>query len=127
MSKSKKDKPFIEGDNQIGRFVVRVHNCVFDETDFDDGEFFEVLVSERTERPAASYHVHLGRDERFKLLSHIGSFTVALTQADLVEHNAYINRRNQEMPTWKLSRRTLLDVIEICKRAKPMRFDQIGA
>lgn len=109
---SKKSSDFRLGVEQYGRFNVHIGRRPFDTAAFDDIDFFDVHVCETRH----NVYVHLVDDPRFALLSHVGKFETTLTSDDVVTHNTYVHRRHLTMPTFWLSRRAVIDLIDACKR-----------
>jgi hypothetical protein len=107
------------GWQKAGPFEIHLHTCVFNETPFEEAEFLEAYVHERSiDFPEFTFYTHLVNDERFKLFSTFGSFDRRVSSAELVEYNTYVERKEMCMPTWKLSKGTIHDLIDSMKKMK---------
>jgi hypothetical protein len=102
------------GAHKAGVFTVIVSLPVFTT---EPGNYFEVLVHQRG-KDGVLYNVHLVEDERFAIFQHLTTFQRKLTDEDLVEYNSYTTSvfHRYIMPTFKLSRRSIVALFEVCHR-----------
>ena len=115
------------GIHEAGHFIIQVCACVFDQRPVSEHDFFEVMVSELHTLwahvnddlgPTYAFYVDLVEDARFSLFSHMTRFERAIHAQELIEFNAYVQRRAMTQRTWKLSRATILDIVEKCSKIK---------
>lgn len=101
---------------KAGCFNISIQQCAI--ADFD---YFEVYVSELKKLKGLEYltYVHLVNDERFALFKHIQNFERLMQLDEVTTFNAYIRRKHLDTPTWKLSKYLILNLFDICKKAKP--------
>jgi hypothetical protein len=121
-----KDKDLKFGIHKAGKFIFYINKVLNDNSFATDALFFEVLVSEV--KPLYNSYVDLVQDSRFNLFSGIINYTKSIQSDDVIDYNNYIFRRYQNfntkkeltvMPLWKLSRSTLIDLINIAAQIKP--------
>jgi len=109
----------VPGRHEVGRFTVQI--CPIPA--FGGGtnpDFHEVMVSEdrgyRYGDVPWPVYVHLVNDPRFRLMEDLGGFARTVAPYELEEYNSYVHRKHLEMPTWRLSKSSVLWVAETCAR-----------
>jgi hypothetical protein len=108
------------GVTRVGLFRFSLQPPVFDERPADEVSFFEVMVSEpRSAKPDSdAFYTHLVEDPRFALFSSFGKFDRPLRTEEVIEYNTYLLRMKLLQPTWKLSRHTVSELMDVAAKAK---------
>ena len=111
------------GDFIVGDFRLIVSRCVFEKTMQEDANFFEVLVHERRPNDPLLYNVYLMQDERFAWFSWMQAFERIANDEDVVEFNSHVRSVFHKigMPTYKLSRRSIVRLFEKCQQLSKKR------
>ncbi len=104
------------GQFKAGHFVFSIQKPVFV---IGDTDFFEVLLTQK--KDGFLYYVHIVEDTRFDFFGHLRTFTKKLTEYDLIEYNSYVSTvfHKSTMPTFKLHRHSIVELVERCKKMKP--------
>lgn len=123
-----KDKELRYGIHKAGKFIFNISKLLLDNSSANEVSFFEVLVSEN--KLMYTCYIDLVQDERFGLFSNFIKYDRVVRADEIVEYNAYIHRRYSNphsnpnkrelcsMPLWRLSRSTLVDIINIAAEIK---------
>lgn len=111
------------GVHDAGAFEIIVSRCVFDQASVEDAKFFEVLVHERRPGDPLLYNVNIVQDERLAWFAWMHSFERPVNDEDVVEFNAHASSVFHKigMPTYKLSRRSIVRLHERCVQLSKKR------
>ena len=116
-----KDEDIRYGVLKAGVFRISVQSPTFDKRPASDVPHFEVLVSQlihpktQGQDPAPlTFYVHLVEDPRFNFFNTFGKFDRTIRMSEVEEYNAYVHVRHMTMPTWRLNRNTLREVVDLC-------------
>jgi hypothetical protein len=119
----KRFEDVVVGKHSAGAFTIIVSRCVFEKVSQEDAKFFEILVTETRPGDPLTYYVHLAQDERFAWFSWMQSFEHFAHDEDLVEFNDHVWSFFHKigMPTFKLSRRSIVRLFEKCQQVSKKR------
>jgi hypothetical protein len=111
----------VVGQHVAGAFTILVSRCVFETCSDEDAKFFSVLVHERRPNDPLLYNVYLMQDERFAWFTWMQTFERFANDEDVVEFNAHVWNVFHKigMPTYKLSRRSIVRLFERCQKWRP--------
>ena len=90
---------------KAGKFLISIQFLPFSTLSIEAQLFFECLILEEVD--GYYNYINLYLDERFSILKN---------NDKLLTHNAYIERKSQSFPLWKLSRNSIIMVINICNK-----------
>lgn len=117
---------FALGHVWYGKYKVWVTTPVFTLDPLDpkafDLPYFEVSVSKlettymkdhTLDNPkyfVIEYYVNLIEDDKFNFLFHLNDKKQATKSTDMIAYHSYLERRNQQMPLWKLSKESVVQL-----------------
>ena len=90
---------------KAGKFLISIQPLPFTTLSIEAQLFFECLIFEEVD--GHYNYINLYLDERFSVLKN---------NSELLTHNAYIERKAQSFPLWKLSRNSIIMVIDLCNK-----------
>lgn len=105
------------GTFRSGPFLIYVGPPVFDKRPADQLDYFSVMVSQPVKgENAPSYYIHLVADLGW--FSWMAKFERPLRAEEIQEYNYYLTIKGSLMPVWKLSRYSVIELLELCRKAK---------
>lgn len=105
------------GIQKFGPFTISIHRPVFEKLANDNLNYFEVLVTQEDNLvPGFIYYINLVTDERFLHFKFMQTFSRPISNDDMVEFNSHASSVFHKigMPTFKLSRRSILNLMDEC-------------
>lgn len=105
------------GNFRSGPFMIYVGPIAFDSRPADQADFFSIMVSQpvKGENPP-SYYINLVEDLGW--FSWMAKFERPLRAEEITEYNYYLTIKGSLMPVWKLSRHSVIELLELCRKAK---------
>lgn len=105
------------GTFRSGPFIIYVGPVAFDKRPAAQLDYFSVMVSQPIKgENAPSYYINLVDDLGW--FSWMAKFEKPLRSEEVVEYNYYLMIKNSLMPVWKLSRHSVIELLELCRKAK---------
>lgn len=112
-----KDNELRFGTIRVNNFYVSLQPCVFDTRSEDAVDFFEVLVSKAIngdKPPCFSFHLV----EDLGWFSWLAKFERPIRAEEVIEYNSFLQRKHMSAPTWKLSRFSVRELIELLQKVR---------
>jgi len=110
---------FALGNLWIGNYKLWITTPVFSlpitDSKADTLPYYEVLLlrEEKIDKYHYSFYTHLINDESFRFLFFLNERKQPTDKTDVTAYNSYLERKDMQMPLWKLSKLQVSQLINV--------------